>query len=136
MRVEDWDPDRCDEQFEDIARERLIEAANVVADWARVKCPVGTIKRSVYTRGKYAGLRWTEREPGTLRRSIRVVYKKTKTGKVLRRKRTNVRIYAGHYLAFYALFVEFGAPQAPAQPFLRPAFYASIPQIKSILGAR
>lgn len=130
MKIEGWNPNKFDDQWEDIIRGKLIECANVVADWARIKCPVGTISRP-QAKGKP---RWTEREPGTLRRSIRTVYKKTKAGKVWRRKRTNIRVYAGHYLAFYALFVEFGVPHASAQPFLRPALYTSIPEMRAIIS--
>ena len=128
MRVENWNPEKFDRTFEDIARSKLIDAANVVADQARIKCPKGTITRP-QQRGKP---KWTQREPWTLARSIRVVWKKTKAGKPWKRKRNTVRVYAGHYLAFYAYWVEFGAPQAAAQPFLRPALYGSIPEMAAI----
>ena len=133
MRVENWAPDKYDGEFNEEAMRRLTECAEIVAEGARVKCPVGTISRP-QAKGRP---RWTERKPGTLRRSIRVVRKKTKTGKVWKRRRNNIRIYAGSWLAFYAPFVEFGAPHVKKkQAFLRPALYSSIPEIKSILGAR
>ena len=127
MRVENWNPNVMDETFENVSMERLIEAANVVAESARRECPVGTKSRPIYLKGKYSGQPWTARDAGQLKRSIRVVTKKTLDGKPLWRKR-NVRIYAGHYLAYYARIVEF------YNPFMRRALYNSLPEIKSILG--
>ena len=117
-----------DETFENVAIERLLEAAEVVADAARRNCPVGTISRPIYKRGPYAGQNWTARDAGMLRRSIRVVRKKTPSGKAFSRKR-DVRVYAGHYLAYYAAIVEH------SRPFMRPALAQSEGEIKSILGA-
>jgi hypothetical protein len=128
MRVENWDPSSMDEIFENVAIERLVEAAGVVAESARQKCPVGTISHPMYKRGKYAGKDWTSRDAGRLRKSIRVVQKKTAGGKALSKKR-NVRVYSGHYLAWYASIVEFYTP------FMRPALINSIPEIKAIVGA-
>lgn len=129
MRVEGWNPNIADETFENVAIERLVEAASVVASAARGRCPVGTLSRPIYQRGPYAGQKWTARDAGQLKKSIRVVQKKSKSGKPLARKR-NVRVYAGHYLAYYASIVEH------TKPFLRPALYGSIQGIKSIVGAK
>lgn len=118
-----------DETFEHVAIERLVEAAEVVAAAARRGCPVGTVSRPMYRRGAYAGQPWTARDAGQLRKSIRVVTRKTKSGKALTKKR-NVRIYAGHYLAYYARIVEH------SRPFMRSALNGSIPAIRSIVGAR
>lgn len=130
MRVENWNPNIMDETFENVAIERLVEAAGVVRDSARQKCPVGKIERAVYKSGRYAGQKWTARTPGQLKDSIRVVQKKSKSGKPLSRKR-NVRIYAGNYMAYYAKIVEF-----KEKAFLRPALNGSISEIRSIIGAR
>jgi hypothetical protein len=127
MRVENWNPNVMDETFENVSVERLVEAANAVADAARRECPVGTKSRPIYLRGKYKGQNWTARDAGQLKRSIRVVTKQTLSGKPLWRKR-NVRIYAGHYLAYYARIVEFN------NPFMRRALYNSLSQVKSIIG--
>ena len=129
MRVEAWNPNSMDQEFENVAIERLVEAAEVVASNARRKCPVGTVSRPIYKRGPYAGQVWTARDAGQLKRSIRVVRKKTKSGKAFS-KRRDVRVYAGHYLAYYARIVEY------SRPFLRPGLYASTAEIKSIVGAR
>lgn len=129
MRVENYNPNAFDQEFEDVAIERLVAAAEVVASRARAKCPVGTESRPMYQRGKYAGRKWTARDAGALKKSIRVTQKKTKGGKALSKKK-NVRVYAGHYLAYYADIVEFKTP------YMRPALDASISTIKSILGAK
>lgn len=129
MRVEAWNPNAMDETFEHVAVERLLEAAEHVADEARARCPVGTVSRPMYQRGPYAGQVWTARDAGQLKKSIRVVQKKTKTGKPLSRRR-DVRVYAGHFLAYYARIVEF------TRPFMRNALNASIAQIRAIVGAR
>lgn len=129
MRIEGWNPNKFDESFENIAISRLAEAAEVVAQRARSRCPVGTISRPMYRRGKYADQPWTSRDGGRLKKSIRVVRRRTKSGKAFSRKR-NVRVYMGNYLAYYAPIVEHD------KPILRPAFYASMPEIKLILGVR
>lgn len=130
MRVENWNPNVMDETFENVAIERLVEAANVVARSARQRCPVGTVSRPIYKTGRYAGQYWTARDAGQLKKSIRVVQKKSKSGRPLSRKR-NVRVYAGHRKAYYAKIVEFNQ-----RAFLRPALNSSIPEIKQIIGAR
>ena len=127
MRVEAWNPNKMDETFENVAIDRLIAAAEVVARHARQKCPVGTISRPMYKKGPYAGQPWTARDAGQLKRSIRVVRKKTKSGKAFSRKR-DVRVYAGHYLAYYAQIVEF------TRAFMRPALAQSLSEIKTIIG--
>ena len=127
MRVENWNPNRWDQTFEDVAIDRLVEAAEVVADVARKRCPTGTISRPMYKSGPYAGQDWTARDAGQLKRTIRVVRKKTKSGKAFTKKR-NVRVYAGTKLAYYASIVEH------SRPFMRPSLNASIPEIKNIIG--
>ena len=130
MRVESWNPNRFDQEFENVAMDRLESAAEVIAGKARQKCPVGTISRPIYKRGPYAGQPWTARDAGQLKRSIRLTKKLTKHGKPLARKRS-IRVYAGHYLAYYARIVEYGGRQ-----FLRPALQSSMAQVKSIIGVR
>jgi len=130
MRVENFNPNRFDQTFEDVCIERLVEAAEVVADEARRKCPVGTVSRPIYKTGPYAGKEWTARDAGQLKRSIRVTRRTTKTGKPLSRIR-NVRTYAGTKKAYYASIVEHGG-----RPFMRPAFTQSFQRVKEILGVR
>lgn len=105
-----------------------ISEANRIADEimasAKAKCPVGSItrderKKFYWTQGKKwlpasGGAPWTEREPGTLRDSIRKVKLSDVPG--------NVRVYAGNFYAYYARFVEYGTAKMRARPFLRPAF--------------
>jgi hypothetical protein len=129
MRLENWNPNKFDQTFEDVAINRLVEAAEVIAAKARRNCPVGTISRPMYKHGKYAGQPWTSRDAGRLKKSSRVVRKRTKSGKAFSRKRS-VRVYIGNFMAYYATIVEYD------KPILRPAFYASMPEMKSILGAR
>lgn len=130
MKVENWNPNVMDETFENVAIERLVEAAGVVRDSAKQKCPVGTISRPIYKTGRYAGQKWTARDAGQLKKSIRVVQKKSKSGKPLTKKK-NVRVYSGNYLAYYAKIVEFNQ-----RAFMRPALNGSISEIKSIIGTR
>jgi hypothetical protein len=161
-RIEAWNPNKFDEIFENIAIDRLTEACEAIAVKARSNLnPQLNLSRPKYKTGKDAGKNWTSRDAGRLKKSIRVVRRKTKSGKAFSRKR-NVRVYAGHYKAFYAYWthegssmikrkkirkgkkkkefsakeIEFGAHMIPAQPFLRTAFYSSMDEIKSIIGVR
>jgi len=129
MRVESWNPNKFDQTFENVGIRRLVEAAEVIAEATRLKCPEGTITRPIYKRGPYAGQYWTARDAGQLKRSVRVVRRKTRSGKALSRKR-NVRVYVGHKKAYYASIVEH------ATPFMRPAQMETLPQIKSIIGVK
>lgn len=115
MRVENWHPESLDEMIEGASIERLVKGAEAVADEARRLCPVGTKSRPIYKKGPYAGKEWTARDAGQLKKSIRVVQKKSKSGKPLMRRR-DVRVYAGNYLAYYASIVEHGG-----KAFMRPA---------------
>jgi hypothetical protein len=65
-----------------------------------------------------------------LKKSIRVVQRKSKSGKPLTKKK-NVRVYGGNYLAYYAKIVEFNQ-----RAFLRPALNGSISEIRSIIGVK
>jgi len=130
MRVEAWNPEKYDEQFERASLERLVEAAGAVADAARSNCPVGTISRPIYKRGPYAGQPWTARDAGALKKTIRVRQKTSKSGKPLKRK-SNVRVYAGNYLVYYARIVEYAG-----RAFLRPAIWNSLGRIRQIMGAK
>jgi hypothetical protein len=165
MRIESWNPNKFDESFEGIILDRMVEAAEIVAERANHALSPGKISRPEYRSGKGGGKNWTARNPGTLKRSVRVVRKKVGGGKAFSRKR-NVRIYAGHYLGYYAHWVEFGSstikrkhrektegaigrrkrrPTArdiefgtsriAPRAFLRTAFYSSGGDIKYILGA-
>jgi len=129
MRVVEWNPNKADQEFENVAVDRLVQAAEVVAGAVRRRCPVGTISRPMYKAGPYAGQAWTARDAGQLKKSVRVTRKKTKSGKALSKKR-NVRIYAGSFLAYYSSIVEHYTP------FMRPGFEASVGEVKQIIGAK
>ena len=121
-KVSNWNPQRYDGQFMAASMDRLEAAAEIIAELARKKVPVGTITRKIGKSGKY----WTERTPGSLRRSIRVV-------KLHDSKARNVRVYAGNSKVYYARMVEFGTAKKAARPFLRPALNANKSKIRSIL---
>ena len=129
MRVQNWNPSKFDQSFEDVSVERLVKAAEIIKRSTKAKCPVGTITRPIYRTGRYAGQFWTARDRGELKRSVRVVRRKTKSGKSLTKKR-NVRIYVGHKKAFYARIVEY------SKPFMRPAFTQSLPAVRAEIGVR
>jgi hypothetical protein len=136
MRVEYWNPNVADETFENVVMERLVEAANVIKLQTRINLreQIGQgkttgISRPVYKKGRYAGAAWTARNFGELIRSIRVVRKKTESGRAFSRMR-NVRVYAGHTLAYYADIFEF------YRPFMKTAVTQSMAEIKSIIGAK
>ena len=129
MRIERWNPEQFDLKIEQACLERLVEAAEAVADSARAACPVGTVSRPIYRRGPYAGQPWTARDAGALKKTIRVRQKLSKSGKPLKRK-SNVRVYAGNRLTYYAQVVEYAG-----QAFLRPAIWNNHGKIKQILGA-
>jgi len=127
MRVSNWNPQKWDGEIMAASMQRLRKAAELVADRARAKCPVGTLSRPIYRSGPYAGQPWTARDAGALKRSIRVVEKEEKFGTEIARSR-NVRIYAGNYLVYYARFVEYAGKK-----FLRPALNMSKNDIRNIL---
>jgi len=129
MRVENWNPNAMDQTFENVAIERLVDAAELVRRLARGKVRVGTLSRPVYLKGAKAGKPYTSREAGRMKQSIRVVRKKTKSGKAFSKKR-NVRIYAGHRMTDYHFALEF------EHPFLRNSLAESIPSIKTIIGVK
>ena len=128
MRPENWNPNKFDQTFEKVSIKRLVEAAEVIAAATRRNCPVGTISRPMYKTGPYAGQYWTARDAGELKKSVRVVRRRTKSGKAFTRKR-NVRVYTGHKKAYYASIVEH------SKPFMRPAQSSTLSQVKAIVGA-
>jgi hypothetical protein len=135
MRIENWDHTAFD-HFKGVAYKDLLTAAYVVKDKTARMCR-GQIKhnisRPVYKKGPYAGEPWTARHAGELVRSIRVVQKKEDMG-LQNGSRiadfTNIRVYAGNYLAYYADIFEYYTP------FMRPAFEASMSEIKEICKVR
>lgn len=128
-RVANWNPNAFDQEFEDVAIDRLVDAGEILADATRDACPVGTVTRPMYQTGPYRNQPWTSRDAGRLKKSVRVVQKRGKSGKVLMSKR-NVRVITGHYLAYYAAIVEY------YHAFMRPALARSLSRMKEAIGAK
>jgi len=129
MRVRNWNPIKYDEKFMNVAYDRMKDSAEIIADEVRRRCPVGTKSRPMYQSGPHAGKPWTARDAGQLKKSVRVVEKKGRWGFEIKRAR-NIRVYAGHYLAYYAKIVEF------SRPFMRPAWRSSLRKVKRAIGAK
>lgn len=108
MRVEGWAPDGITAAVERAAMDGLERAANIIAQRAREKFPLGKPK------GKTGQEQWKSMDTGKLRSTIRVVRLKGDPN-------LNVRIYAGSKKAPYANFIEHGTIKLPKRPFLRPA---------------
>ena len=120
MRVENWAPDKITTEIEKKAMDRLAKAGELVASRARSKVPIG--KDVPQGKGK-----WSKREAGVLKKTIRVV-------RLTGDPKLNIRIYAGNRDVYYARFVEYGTVKMRAKPFLRPALAESKSSIKSIIG--
>ena len=120
-------------------RKRLLMAAELIKAEVRTKLKgqIGKgkttgISRPVYTRRRFRGklvptssVAWTQRNFGELLKSVRVVEKKEAWGFEINKSR-NIRVYAGHYLAYYAQIFEF------TRPFMRPAWRAVLPKLKKV----
>lgn len=119
MRVVGWNPAKADPMIMGASMGRLEKAGEVIAKRARQKCPVGMD----VPKGKG---KWSARDAGALRDSIRVV-------RLLGDDRKNIRVYAGSKKVFYARFVERGTVKMKKRPYLRPALSASKSDIKRIL---
>jgi HK97 gp10 family phage protein len=116
MRVAKWSTKEADMQIQVNAMDRLQEVAEAIAEEARRHVPVG--QNVPAGKGK-----WSAREAGALKRSIRVV-------RLHGDPKKNVRVYAGSREVYYARFVEYGTAKMRARPFLRPAVQA----MKSKIG--
>lgn len=128
MRVEAWSWDNVNADMDRVTTDQMVEAAEVIAQEVRSRAPVGTTSRPMYRKGVYAGQPWTARDAGQLKKSVRVVRKRTPKGRLSKKK--NVRVYVGHYLAYYASIVEH------SEPFMRPAVVQTHARVKQILGAK
>ena len=118
-RVE-WYQERYTRKVRTALEDLSKETADKIADTMKRLVPVGDWERK-------PGAGWKERKPGTLRDSIRVSRSKYRGGGYV--------VVAGGYNAYYAKWVELGAPArsheqwravghaypVPRQPFMRPA---------------
>lgn len=125
-----WNFSEADIMVGKESHRRCVQAAEVIAEQVRRNCDAfkGGISRPVYKTGKYANKAYTARVPGTLKKSVRVVEREDELGPLLARY-GNVRVYVGHYLAYYAQIVEFRTP------FMRPAVDSTIAAVRRIMGA-
>lgn len=131
MRVENWNPHIADNILKDKAMRRLMDAAYVLKDtgFQRLRAEIGATGAKPITRPKYKeGPDWTARRAGQLLESWRVVRKTDTHGKTVF-DAENVRVYVGHYLAYYAQIFE------SKRPFFRPAFESSLPEMRNAMGA-
>lgn len=137
MRVEVWEPEKYNSELQKVTMDRLelaaIRLANQTKNNLRGRIGSGLkgkqiINRPMYKKGPYAGQAWTKRDFGELLRGVRVTRKRTKSGKAFSRK-LNIRVYAGHYLAYYARIFEY------SKPYMRPAVESTLAEVKAILGA-
>jgi hypothetical protein len=132
-KIINWDFKKADTMVAEESIKRARKAAKVLADRVRANCPVGTESHPIYRKGPYAGQPWTALDAGQLKKSVRVVERDDqKQGFALAQfaslgKYGNIRVYAGHFLAYYARIVEY------SKPFMRPATEATRGQIKDIL---
>ncbi len=115
MRVAHWDPKIADSEIKEKVMDRLQIIAEGVAQRARQSVSVG--KDIPQGKGK-----WSKREAGALKKSIRVV-------RLHGDPKMNVRVYAGNREVYYARFVEYGTVKMGAHPFLRPALNAAKKEI-------
>ena len=127
MRVVNWNWKEADEMVAKETRKRQLKAANVLADEVRRRCPAGTESRPIAKRGVYAGQPWTSRDVGRLKKSVRVVERNEDKYGFKLAPYGEVRVYVGHYMAWYAAIVEY------YKPFMRPSINKTMSQIKNIL---
>lgn len=130
MKVSHWDFTDANKMVMESSLERIRKAAEVIADETRRRCPVGTTNRPIAKKGQHAGQPWTARDAGRLKDSIRVTEKEQKWGFALTTfgmTHGMVRVYVGHYLAWYAWIVEY------YKPFLRPALDSTRDRVRDIL---
>jgi hypothetical protein len=129
-----WNPNDVNRMIEGVTAKKLDKASKILraATKRRLAAQIGKgkttgINRPVYLTGAYAGEKWTAREFGSMMNSVRISRKKIGRNKKALSKKQNVRVYAGHYLVWYASIFEF------YRPFMRPALNDSLPMIWSIL---
>ena len=123
--------DKADKMVAEGSLKRARKAAEVIAEETRRRCPVGTVNRPIAKTGAHAGQPWTSRDAGRLKKSIRVIERdEDRRGaafEMFGMTHGLVRVYAGHYTAWYARIVEY------FKPFMRPAVEASKGRAKDIM---
>ena len=119
----DWNLQKYDGEFKAAGMARIKQAAEAIRDAAKAKCVVGTITRPAV--GKF----WTERTPGAMRNTIRVVG---------RPGVDNYLVIAGNKKTWWATQMEYGRGKwkGGAKPFMRQAIHESEPKIRAIIEGR
>lgn len=139
----DFDLQKYDGEFLAAGAARMTRAAIAIRDAAKRHCKVGTIARPARKHFVFQGHllsaaggkdNWTERTPGAMRGTIRVVRKfghESMQG-------WNIRVYAGNWKTWWALQMEygFGGWKGGAKPFLRPAVHESESKVRDIIEGR
>lgn len=142
MKITGWRAKEILDDIADLAVDNANEAMDEVVRIAKSKCEPGTVYREggftsanvsfVPKTGRHKGervefetlKRWKGRKPGSLRSTIR---------RVTMREDGNVRVYAGNFKIYYALYVERGTTKMEKKPFLRPAFMEVKPRMLDIV---
>lgn len=127
-----WDWGKANKEVAKESKRRTVKAAEYMAGEVRKDCPVGTVSHPMYKTGPFANQLWTMRDAGMLKRSIRTAEKHGGesvylSSLMMGQSVYGVRVYAGHYLAWYGKIVEFFTP------FFGPAIERSKPVVKNIL---
>jgi hypothetical protein len=153
----DFDLQKYDGEFLAAGAARVTRAAIAIRDAAKRHCVKGTITRPprkhfvlnghLEPESPNSSARlWTERTPGAMRNTIRVVHKFEHGDmkysniwvSVGAPKAWDVRVYAGNFATWWALQMEygFGGWKGGAKPFLRPALHESESKVRDILEGR
>jgi hypothetical protein len=132
MKMINWNTAPFLAECKNVGMDRIEVAAHIIADDAKrtlqskVKGP--SVKHGVYKKGQYKGKIWTERDPGALIKTIRVVRKHGDPTH-------NIWIMAGNYKTWWALQTEYGRGgwKGGVKSFIRPAMKNSPAAIKRAL---
>lgn len=116
-----WAPEEATSEIIHEAMARLERLGEAIAQRTRAKCPVGTISRPMYRRGKYKNKDWTSRDAGALKKTIRVVRKHGDPS-------NDVWIMVGNKKIYYGRIVEYYTP------FFRPTLRAVGANAQEILN--
>jgi hypothetical protein len=140
----DWDLQKYDGEFKAAGMERMVKAAEAIRDVAKQNCKVGTVTRPArryvildHKRVPVGGTDvWTERSPGAMSDTIRVVRLWDESKDIS--KPENVRVYAGDFKTWWAVQMEYGrgAWKGGPKPFLRPALHSSEGRVRAIIEGR
>ncbi|MFA6336077.1 MAG: hypothetical protein WCX48_11120 [Bacteroidales bacterium] len=143
MRIENWHSKEIFKAIEEQAYDNANAVMDQVVEGAKLACPppgktnifrppgwasadVSFTPSTGDKKGKLVAFhtdkRWTGREPGDLKNTIRRVNKNDDAS-------ASIRVYAGNFKIYWAFMVERGTSStgwggpAAAQPFLRPTFH-------------